>query len=97
MLGSVIGGRTSWATLISLECYGRGEGQANETSADALVDAVFDRLASDTSLGGLAMDVEPLEGDTLTWDFDEFDTKMECITAKLLVRHQTTARTLKND
>jgi hypothetical protein len=93
-LGSVLGARTSWSTLIAVECYARIDGDAPDAAADPIVEAVFERLASDPSLGGVAMDTEPLEGDTLSWDFDEFENKLACVTAKFLVRHQTTGRTL---
>jgi len=93
-LASVIGGRTTWSTLITVECYGKLEGVSADEAADPVLEAVFERLASDPSLGGLAMSVEPLEGDTLSWDFDSLETNMACITAKFVVRHQTTGRTL---
>lgn len=93
-LSAVQGGPTSWQTLVSIECYGRMEGGAPGDAADPIVEAVFARLASDPGLGGLAMDVAPLEGDTLQWDFDQLDTNLACITAKFVVQHQTTGRTL---
>lgn len=93
-LASVIGGRISWATLISVECYGRLDGGSSDEAADQVLEEVFARLASDPSLGGLAMSVEPLEGDTLSWDFDALDSNMACVTAKFIVKHQTTGRTL---
>lgn len=93
-LASVIGGRTSWATLITVECYGRLDAGSSDEAADPVLEAVFERLASDPSLGGQAMSVEPLEGDTLSWDFDALDSNMACVTAKFVVRHQTTGRTL---
>jgi hypothetical protein len=92
-LASVQGGRTSWATLISIECYGRIEG-AGDSVADQLLEDIFARLETDSNLGGKAMDTEPLAGDTISWDYDELDTSLECATARFLVRHQTTGRTL---
>lgn len=87
--------RSSWSTLIGIECYGRdGPNDVPGTVADELVEQVFARLDGESSLGGLAMDVEPLAGDTLAWDIDEFDTSMACITARFVVKHQTTGRTL---
>jgi hypothetical protein len=92
-MGGVIGSRTSWSTLVAIECYGRTEGDAPD-AADAIVEAVFARMDSDSSLGGLAMDIEPLEGDTLQWDYEQLDNNLVCITAKFVVKHQTNARTL---
>lgn len=93
-LASVIGGRTSWRTLIDVECYGRQAGGLPDTAADQVAKDVFDCLAANPTLDGLAMDVEPLEGDTLAWDYDEQDTNMTCIIGKFLISHQTTGRTL---
>lgn len=94
LLASVLGGRTSWRTLIEIECYGRVTGGAPDTAADQIVQDVFAALAATPTLGGLAQDVEPLEGDTLSWDYDELDASLACITAKFIVSHQTTGRTL---
>lgn len=93
-LSSVIGGPTDWSTLIAVECYGKVEGGSSDEAADPVLEAVFERLASDPNLGGIAMSVEPLEGDTLQWDFDSLETNMACVTAKFVVRHRTTGRTL---
>lgn len=93
-LAEVKGGRTSWSTLVTIECYGRMEGGAPGDAADPIVEAVFARLAGDPGLGGLVMDTAPLEGDTLQWDYDQLDTNLGCISAKFVVQHQTTGRTL---
>lgn len=93
-LASVLGGPTTWATLIQVECYARASGSEPDAIADALVVAVFDRLAQVPTLGGRVMSFEPMPGDTLNWDVDELDTKLTCITAKFLVMHKTKGRTL---
>jgi hypothetical protein len=93
-LSSVMGGRTNWATLIEIECYGRNVGGAPDQAADELVVAVFEQLDVDPTLAGQAEDVEPLEGDTLEWEIDELDSGLACITAKFIVKHQTTGRKL---
>jgi hypothetical protein len=89
-----MGGRTSWRTLIAVECYGKVDGESSDEAVDPILEAVFERLSSDPTLGGLVMSLEPLEGDTLEWDTDQLDTSMACVTAKFVVRHQTTGRTL---
>lgn len=88
-----MGSRSSWSTLITVECYGRSTAGGVDI-ADELVQAVFERLDQDPSLGGLAMDVGPLPGDTLQWDHEVLDTNLGCITAKFVVRHQTNQRIL---
>ena len=93
-LASVLGGPTTWATLIQVECYARASGSEPDAVADALVVAVFDRLAQAPTLSGRVMSFEPMPGDTLSWDVDELDTKLTCITAKFLVMHKTKGRSL---
>lgn len=94
LLASVQGGRTEWRTLIQVECYGRQVGGEPDDASDLIVEQVFASLAGAPTLGNLAMDVEPMEGDTLSWDIDELDSGLACITAKFIVSHQTTGRTL---
>lgn len=93
-LAQVIGGPTTWATLVNVECYARAIGSEPDAVADALVVAVFDRLAQAPTLSGRVMSFEPMPGDTLSWDVDELDTKLTCITAKFVVMHKTKGRTL---
>lgn len=93
-LAEVIGGPTTWATLVNVECYARATGNEPDAVADALLVDVFDRLALAPTLGGTSMSVEPLPGDTLSWEVDELDSKIACITAKFVVMHQTKGRTL---
>lgn len=93
-LAQVIGGPTTWATLVNVECYARATGSDPDQIADALLVDVFDRLALAPTLGGAAMSFEPLPGDTLSWEVDELDSKIACITAKFVVMHQTKGRTL---
>ena len=93
-LAQVIGGPTTWATLINVECYARATGAEPDAVADALLVDVFDRLALAPTLSGAAMSVEPLPGDTLSWEVDEMDSKIAFITAKFVVMHQTKGRTL---
>jgi hypothetical protein len=94
LLASIQGGRTEWRTLLQVECYGRSVGGQPDEECDAVAAQVFAALAGEPTLGGLAMDVEPMEGDTLGWDVDELDTGLGCITAKFIVSHQTIGRTL---
>lgn len=91
-----LGGRTSWDTLIEIECYGRdGADDVPGTVADQVLEAVFDNLDAGSGLGYGVMDIEPLAGDTLAWDFEELDSSMACVSARFVVKHQTNGRTLK--
>lgn len=93
-LASVIGGPTTWGTLVNIECYSRATGDAPDAVSDTLLVEVFERLALAPTLNGAAMSFEPLPGDTLSWEVDELDSKIACITAKFVVMHQTKGRTL---
>ena len=93
-LAQVIGGPTTWATLLNVECYARATGSEPDAVADALLVEVFDRLALAPTLHGAAMSFEPLPGDTLSWEVDELDSKIACITAKFVVMHRTNGRSL---
>lgn len=90
-----LGGRTSWQTLIEIECYGRdGADHVPGTVVDQVLEAVFENLDAGSGLGYGVMGIEPVAGDTLAWDFDELDNSMACVSARFLVKHQTNGRTL---
>lgn len=93
-LADVIGGPTTWATLVNVECYARAVGAEPDIAADALLVEVFERLALAPTLDGTVMSLEPLPGDTLSWEVDELDSKIACITAKFVVMHKTKGRKL---
>ena len=91
-----LGGRTTWDTLIEIECYGRdGADDVPGTVADRVLEAVFDNLDAGSGLGYGVMDIEPLAGDTLAWSYEELDSSMACVSARFVVKHQTNGRTLK--
>jgi hypothetical protein len=91
-----LGGRTTWNTLIEIECYGRdGADDVPGTAADLVLELTFENLASASDLGYGVMDIEPLAGDTLAWDFEQIDTTVACVVARFVVKHQTNGRTLK--
>lgn len=92
---AVFGGRTTWSTLIEIECYGRdGADDIPGTAADQMVEKVFDNL-DQADLGYGVMSIAPLAGDTLAWDFEQYDTSIACVVARFVVKHQTNGRTLK--
>ena len=92
---ALIGGRTTWNTLIEIECYGRdGADDMPGAAADQLLEKVFDSLDG-ADLGYGVMGILPLAGDTLAWDFEQVDTSVACVVARFVVKHQTNGRTLK--
>ncbi|UGQ45083.1 hypothetical protein [Massilia endophytica] len=93
-LPEVLGARPTWHTLISVECYGRGTADEPNTAADAVLDQVFACLDANATLDGTVSALEPSEGETLTWDNDELDSSLACVTARFVITHQTQGRTL---
>jgi hypothetical protein len=89
------GGRTGWMTLVEVEHYGRGTGDTSGIEAvDPLVQAVYHALLTDNTLGGLAEDINPAEGDTLRWEDDEQAENLCVCTARFMVLHMNADRTL---
>lgn len=93
-IAQVMGGPTTWGTLVHVECYGRIEGGEPDAASDEIVEAVFAALDADPTLAGNALDLIPAPGDTLSWDYAELDAALGCTTAKFIVMHQTRGRTL---
>lgn len=85
---AILNGPTDWDTTIAIECYARSAGatQSADAAVDALLAAVWAKLAADTSLGGLVMDLNPL---SLVYDFDGAADNLACVTLALLVKHRT--------
>lgn len=85
---AILNGPTDWDTTIAIECYARSAGasQSADAAVDSLLASVWARLAADTSLGNLVMDLNPV---SLEYDFDGKADDMACVTLALLVKHRT--------
>jgi hypothetical protein len=90
-LSSVQGGPTDWATLVLIESYGRMIGGEPDEASDQIVEAVFSALDFDPTLGGQVEEIAPLD---VSWDEDQLDTSLACITAKFVITHRTEGRKL---
>lgn len=87
--------RTNWQTLVDVEIYGKGTGATDAMAAvDGLLQTVFNGLLADNTLGGLALDVNPADGETVRWDLDEQAERLCRATARFLVLHQSTDRSI---
>lgn len=89
---AILGGPTDWDTEIAIECYARSATLAADEAVDALLAAVWAKLAQDTTLGGLVMDLNPTG---LEYDFALGADNMACATLALRVLHRTTYSTLE--
>lgn len=54
---TIAGAPKDWQTRITVECYARGVRDSGDVVVDPLLEAVFARLAEDTTLGGLIDDL----------------------------------------
>lgn len=56
--GAINGAPIDWTSRFSIECFARAAAsEDNDEAVDPLLKAVYERLAADTTLGGLVADV----------------------------------------
>lgn len=79
-------------TTVIVECYARSTSQSPDLAADALLAAVYARLAADPTLGGTVADLQPL---SLAYDFDLDADRTACVSITYLVRHRTQSLSLE--
>ena len=80
-------------TQLAVECYARGSaGQAPDLAVDALLSAVYARLAADPTLGGLVSDLQPIN---LNYDFDADGEPTASATLTYTVRHRAGNQSLE--
>lgn len=79
-------------TTVVVECYARSSTLTPDLAADALLAAVYARLAADPTLGGTVSDLQPL---SMTYDFDSDADRTACVSITYLVRHRTQSLSLE--
>ena len=80
-------------TILAVDCYARASGGVTpDLAVDALLGAVYARLAQDPSLGGLVQDLEPT---SINFDFDVDGEHTACATLTYMVRHRADNHTLE--
>lgn len=80
-------------TRIAVECYARASAsQSPDVAVDALLAAVYARLAADNTLGGLVSDLVP---STLDYDFDADGEATACATLTYTAVHRVQNATLE--
>lgn len=81
----------SWTTAIAVECYARsGTATAPDVAVDSLIEAVYARLMTDTTLGGAAL---ALGLQTVSYDFDADGDQTTCATLVFHVRQRSAGAT----
>lgn len=78
-------------TTMAVECYARSSTTTADVAVDALLEAVYARLASDSTLGGLVGDIWVA---ALNWDFDADAEQTACVTLTYKVLHRTANLTI---
>lgn len=82
----------SWTTAVAVECYARsGVATAPDAAVDALVDAVYARLMTDTTLGSAVVALQP---GSIGFDFDADGEQTTCATLLFTALHRTAGSTL---
>lgn len=56
--GAMRGAPVDWSTRVTVECFARSVLESGGLAVDPLFQAVYERLAADSTLGGVASDVE---------------------------------------
>lgn len=90
--GEMAGAPFDWHTRIRVECLARDAGPVDaDTAADALGVQVYARVLDDTTLGGLALDIEP---QAAGWTGDDADTSLAATQFIFSVWHRSANNTI---
>lgn len=55
--GAILGAPIDWTVRIAIDCYASSTQDTGDIAVDPLIEAVYDRLAADVTLGGVAHDL----------------------------------------
>jgi hypothetical protein len=80
-----------WRSRISVECYARSSSSSGDVAVDALLAAVYARLAQDTTLGGV---VDDIGMPTLEAEYETQGQKTGWVRLTYSVLHRTSNLTL---
>lgn len=90
---AIQGGPMNVDTRIAVECYARARpGQPPDVAVDALLGAVYARLAANSTLGGLVGDLVPVG---LSYEFDADGDATACVTVTYTAVHRVQNATLE--
>lgn len=92
-LAAIHGAPVDWRTTIVVECYASSKTESGDLAIDPLLDAVYDRLAADTTLGGL---IEDLGVPRLVAEFGAEGKKTGWVQMTYVALHRTNNLTLSS-
>ena len=82
----------TWTTQLAIECYARvPQGAAPDLAVDSLIEAVYQRLMTDATLGGVAIVLVP-QG--ISYEFDADGENVVCATLQINAQQRTTGASL---
>jgi hypothetical protein len=55
--GAMKGAPVDWGSRFTVECYARTSTTSGDLAVDPLLEAVYEKIAADSTLGGLVMDI----------------------------------------
>lgn len=86
------GAPVNWDTTLTLECHARSTTLTPDAAVDALLQAVYARLKTDETLGGLIQGWKPQS--SIEWDFESKGERVGYAAITLTAMHRTSAGVL---
>lgn len=89
--GALHGSPIDWHSSFSIECFARSRSLVGDEAVDPLLEAVYERIGADPTLGGLVADIS---APNIEADFDAEGEKTGWIRLTYQVQHRTANSTL---
>ncbi|MFS2004611.1 hypothetical protein ACEN9F_13395 [Duganella sp. CT11-25] len=90
--GAIVNAPVDWQTRVVVECYARSTDTGGDEAVDPLLLAVYDRMASDTTLGNRVFDIG---SPALEAEYGADGEKTGWVRMTYVVRHRTKNSTLE--
>lgn len=84
--GAIKDAPVDWRSRFTIECYARTAAGAPDEAVDPLIVGVYERLAADTTLGGL---VDDIEGPMIEADYSSDGKKTGWVRMTYAIAHRT--------
>lgn len=92
MSGAIRGAPIDWMSKFSVDCYAKSKTTEGDEAVDPLMLAVFHRMAADTTLGGLVVDIgEPF----IETEYSTEGSKTGWVRMTYPIQHRTQNSTLE--
>lgn len=84
--GTIAGAPVDWQTRIIVDCYARSVSQTGDVAVDPVTQAVYERIAADTTLGGL---VSHVGAPGIDGEFDAASQRTGWTRLTYIIEHRT--------